>query len=405
MFAVQYLEDGPHVASLAPEQVRGRLRAAFERLPLSAVLLGWNLPERLLTACREETARHGAQLYRWHPLLSGDGTFTPRPEWRTVGLDGRPVAGFRDMSEFTFVCPNRPAVQEAALAHLQQLIRRGKYDGFFLDRIRYPSPAADPAHLLACFCDDCRRVAAEEGLDLDRAREHLVALWSTRRGVQASLQVLLDPAAPANLMPELMALRAVLDFRARSVTRFVRAATELVGGAGLAVGLDCFSPALATMVGQDLGALDACGDWIKVMSYGHVFGPAGLPFELLAFANWLTGAGGRGDGEALAWLSAATRLRLPSTGRALRERGLSSEALGGEIIRAHRVGVRRVLAGVELVEIEGVCELEATQIDADLRAFCAAGADGLALSWDLWQMPLERLELVRAAVAPGVFGT
>ena len=32
---------------------------------------------------------------------------------------------------------------------------------------------------------------------------------------------------------------------------------------------------------------------------------------------------------------------------------------------------------------------------ADLDAFRAAGADGLALSWDLWHIPIERLELVR----------
>ena len=39
--------------------------------------------------------------------------------------------------------------------------------------------------------------------------------------------------------------------------------------------------------------------------------------------------------------------------------------------------------------------VELRQIEADLRALKAAGADGLSLSWDLWHMPLERLEIVR----------
>ncbi len=59
-------------------------------------------------------------------------------------------------------------------------------------------------------------------------------------------------------------------------------------------------------------------------------------------------------------------------------------------------GRSRLLAGIELVEIPGISELEPAQIEADLRAIQAAGADGLSLSWDLWQMPLERLELVRS---------
>lgn len=43
-----------------------------------------------------------------------------------------------------------------------------------------------------------------------------------------------------------------------------------------------------------------------------------------------------------------------------------------------------------------VTELNAAQIEADLRAVKAAGADGLSLSWDLWHMPPEWLELVRS---------
>jgi hypothetical protein len=333
-------------------------------------------------------------------LLTGDGTFMPRPEWWTIGLDGRSVPGFRHMPEFTFVCPNRPAVQDAVLAHVQQIVcRRGdgsdRYDGFFLDRIRYPSPAGDPVRLLACFCEDCRRAAAQEGLDLEDVRQRIRTLLSSGQHIGSVVRVLLDPAASADLSPDLVALRAFLDFRSRSVTRFVRSVADLVRAEGLQVGLDCFSPSLAGMVGQDLGALDACGDWIKVMSYGHALGPAGMPFELLDLARWMTGTGAVAEGEALAWLSTATRICLPVAGDALREQGVPSDALGDEIRRAYRTGVRSVLAGVELVEIEGVCMLDNAQILSDLRAFRIAGAGGLVLSWDLWHMSLDRLDLVK----------
>ena len=296
-FAVQYLEDGPGVAEIDPRDARARLRAAFARLPISHVLLGWNLPSAVVEACRQETARAGARLFRWHPLLTGDSTFVPLPEWQTVGLDGEPVPGFRGLPEFTFVCPNRPAVREAVGHHLHDVVRRGGYNGVFLDRVRYPSPAADPARLLACFCDDCRRVAASEGLDLEAVRQRIRALLAQPERAPGFIQALLGAPSPNSPDPDLAPLRAFLDFRARSVTRFVEAVAGQVRAEGLAVGLDCFSPALAHMVGQDLGALAGCCDWIKVMIYGHAFGPAGLPFELMDLVDWLIATGGgRRDG-------------------------------------------------------------------------------------------------------------
>jgi hypothetical protein len=394
--AVQYLEDGPGVAAIDPEEARNKLRSAFERLPLSYVLIGWNLPQPLQAVCREETIQRGAQLFRWHPLLTGERTLVPRSEWRTIGLQGEPVPGFQGMPEFTFVCPNRADVREAVLNHLSQAVRRGGYDGVFLDRIRFPSPAADPARWLACFCVDCQRAAAASGLDLEQARLSIGRLVATPERLAAVIRALLGAGSPESIDPELALLGAFLDFRARSVLGLVEAAADLVHGEGLAVGLDCFAPALARMVGQDLGTLEGCAEWTKVMTYGHTLGPAGLPFELLQLADWLVDRRGLGESQALEWLSQATGLPLPRSRGALRARGLAPAALEIEIRRTRAAGIRNLLAGIELVEIEAVAQLNREQIERDLRAFQAAGADGLVLSWDLWHMPLERLELVGA---------
>lgn len=394
-FAVQYLEGGPGVAAIAPEDVRARLRAACEVLPISLVLLGWNLPPALVRACREEASRAGAQLYLWHPLLTGHSTCMPRARWRAIGLDGTPVPGFRGLPECTFVCPNRPAVHQAALQHLHDAVRSGSYDGVFLDRIRYASPAANPSRLLACFCDDCRQAAGDEGLDLEAARGLIRDLTTAPDRAPWVARMLLEPQAPVTDDAALGALWEFLCFRVRGITRFVSAATEMIHSEGLAVGLDCFSPALTHMVGQDLGRLDPLCDWIKIMTYGHALGPAGLPFELLDLSGWLVGQRSVSEAEALEWMSLATRLPLPPTQATLRGRGIAPEALGIESRRARAAGVSTLLAGMELVEIEGICALARPQIIADLRAFRTAGVDGLVLSWDLWHIPLERLELVR----------
>ena len=398
-FSVQYLEGGSASAAIAPEDVRARLRAACEVLPISLVLLGWNLPRSLVEACREEADRAGAQLYLWHPLLTGDGALVPRAEWRAIGLDGGIVPGFGGAEEFTFVCPNRTAAREAVLQHLQYVVQGGCYDGMFLDRIRYPSPAADPSALLACFCDDCRRTALDEGLDLDAAQELIRELTTGPDGAPWVARMLLDARAPPIDNAAHAALREFLRFRARSITRFVAVAAELIHSQGLELGLDCFSPTLTHMVGQDLQGLDPLCDWIKIMTYGHALGPAALPFELSDLFDWLIGHGSVGEAEALEWMSLATGLPLPPTRATLRQRGLSPEALGIEAARARVSGVSTLLAGVELVDIEGICDLDRSQITADLHALCRADVDGLVLSWDLWHIPPERLEFVRAVWA------
>ncbi len=394
-FAVQYLENTPQVESIAPNDARAKLRAAFEYLPISWVILGWNLPEPLVKVCKEETVRAGAQFFLWHPLLTGDGIFVPKPEWQTIGWQDEPVPGFRDMPEFTFVCPNKPAVQEAVRHHLRQVIQNGTYDGVFLDRMRFPSPATNPMRWLACFCDDCQRTAAEEGLDLAAVRRRIKQLLATPQRLFLFVQALLGTDS-ASSDPNIALLNAFLDFRARCISKFIQSTADLIHAEGLAVSLDCFSPALTRMVGQDLGVLDACGEWTKVMTYAHTFGPAGLPFELLELANWLIEKQQISEPQALTWLSQASRLPLPPSCTELRRHGLSSAALQIEMEQARTAGVSNLLAGVELVEIEGIAHHERSQIETDLHTLRKTDIDGLVLSWDLWHIPLERLQFVGA---------
>jgi hypothetical protein len=174
------------------------------------------------------------------------------------------------------------------------------------------------------------------------------ALTSTLEGTLSFVRILLDPSAPTSENPNLALLRRFLDFRAASITRLVRAAADTARGMGLGVGLDCFSPSLASTVGQDLGALDRTCDWIKVMTYGHTLAPAGLPFELLNLADWLVRHKAIERSEVLGWLSGASGLPLRATPEALREDGLTPEALASEVRRGRLAGVRTLLAGIEL---------------------------------------------------------
>ncbi|MBN2392308.1 MAG: hypothetical protein JXR84_16385 [Anaerolineae bacterium] len=393
-YTVQYLEPNPETVALAPQVVGDRLQATFERLPISHVLLGWDLPAPLVQVCREVTEQAGAKLFLWHPLLTANDAAAD-PDWFTRGPGGEPVPGFQNMPEFTFLCPNNPAVRGMILQRLKRSLAGGLYDGVFLDRIRYPSPAVDPGRRLACFCEHCHRAAAASGLDLTAVQHALARLLASPQRIEVFIRGLLS--SQENVDTDDALLNVFLDFRAASVQNIVREAAEIAYAMGLEVGLDCFTPALTRMVGQDLAQLNPCSDWIKVMTYLHTIGPAGLPFELLDLAQWLIEKKSVPEDQALTWLATATQLPLPATREALREQGLPSAALAIEVNRARAAGVHPLWMGIELVEIPGVSHLDPTRLEHDLATLRTTDVDGLVLSWDLWHIPLERLEQVKAS--------
>ena len=396
ILTLQYLEDAPELDQLDEHRVVEKLRRAGDILPITHLLIGWHLrPPRLLEACRREAERSGMRFIRWHPLLTGDGSFQPCLPWQVINLHGEPVPGFRKLPEFTFVCPNHPAVQEGIQQRIAALLQEGVYQGFFLDRIRFPSPAAGPLENLGCFCTYCRQKAAAFDLDLPHLQHSLLQMTAQPGGRRLLVEALLEGQPFFNGHPDLEELQRFLDFRRRSVTAFIAALSPQLRAAGMEIGLDYFSPCLTGMVGQDLAAVSSSADWIKLMSYAHTLGPAGLPFEFLGLYTELTRGAGLDETEALACLSRAARLPLPATRQGLEQQGLSPQALENELRRGVAACATPVLAGFELVEIAGVACLNPAQISADLAAIRRSGAAGLSISWDLRHIPLERLEHVR----------
>ena len=379
-FAVQYLEG--LYPNLSPATVRQHLRSAFERLPISLVLLGWELPRRLEEVVAAETMRHHATLFRWQPLLTGDAHTELPPEWATFGPGGNPIPGLEGKPEFTFICPNRSPVADFLSERVENIAASGLFQGIFLDRIRFPSPSFDPPRDLACFCKQCSRLAEDSGLDLESVSHHIQGLPP-----EAIVASLLGKAAEIGTP-----LESFLNFRAASITRTIRMVAKQAQSLNLQIGLDCFSPSLTRMVGQDLSNLNGYADWIKIMTYPRVFGPAGIPFELSRLAIWLARFG-RSDDQAWRLISEASGLPVPASISELYHTGLGSEIINMEIQRGYEQGVTTLLAGIPMVNIEKIHESTVGQIEADLEA--SRNADGLVISWDLWLTPLKYLDKIR----------
>jgi hypothetical protein len=384
IFAVQYLGSRPKEAT--PEDVLVRLREACRQLPISLVLLDWEVSPPIEEAVAQESASTGVELYRWQTWLTGDSHAELPPEWAVVGLDGNPVAGFDDDIDFTFICPNHSGVEDFLAERLESIAARGLYSGIFLDRIRFPSPAQDLPKNLGCFCKDCARIAADMGFDLESARQYILSLLDQPQTALELVQRLLDGS---NRPPD--PLTRFLDFREHSLTRVIRQAQQAAALLGLKVGLDCFSPSLARMVGQNIPDLSRSSDWIKIMTYPRVWGPAGISFELLSLVDWLLELGLK-ENEIFQALRVSSRLPVPSTRAELVAAGLPSSAIRVEIDRGRPGSTGSLLAGIALVDVKTIHESTEAQIESDIRESLAA--DGLVLSWDLWQIPPRRLETI-----------
>lgn len=392
ILAVQYLEPSQEVLHLSTRGVVDRLRRAADRLPITHLLIGWRLPKPIVEACRSQAERLGIRFLRWHPLLAGSAALRQAPaDWRVIGPSGKRVPASRNLSSFRFVCPNHPGVQEALLKEIETLAAEGVYQGFFLDRMRFPSPARDPFRYLACFCDHCRAKASAAGLDLEEVRRTLAGRLARADTTGAlALELLGQPPTPGGPV-----LGNFLDFRCRSITDLVSAVVAKLRGAALEVGLDCFSPSLACMVGQDTALLSPHAGWIKIMTYAHALGPAGLPFELGHVYDFLRVTTDWEDAQILRRMSEGLQTTLPKTRQAFDRDGLPPLALRHEVEMGVGQSAVPVLAGLELVDIPGVADLNDMQIKADLKSIKAACPGGLGLSWDLLHIPLRRLDLVR----------
>jgi hypothetical protein len=380
ILAVQYLESPYPDATIT--EVRRRLRCAFEHLPISLVLLGWELPIHIEEAVAEEAALHSAKLLRWQPLLTGDAHIDLPPEWSTIGPNSNSIPGHRGLPEFSFICPNRSAVADFISERVESVAASGLFQGLFLDRIRYPSPSSDPHRYLACFCEYCTRLAADFGLDLESIRHNINSL-----PVEILVRNLFGKPAEIGSPFE-----HFQNFRKASITRSVQMVSKLARGNNLSIGLDCFSPALTSLVGQDLSSLDKVVDWIKIMVYPRVFGPAGLPFELLSLVKWLTNSG-LAENEAMQLLAEASGLLLPVNGNDLFRHGLESAVITQEIQRGKELGITVLLAGLAMVNMGKIHTSSPEQIQTDLVA--CGNADGLVISWDLWSTPLSYLDKIR----------
>src|SRR5690606_25988695 len=84
-------------------------------------------------------------------------------------------------------CPSQPEVQERHLEKVTELARIPGIKGVFVDGARFASPASGIDACFTCFCDRCRTRAEGFGLDFERMRRDVAALYDGLHQAQGEL--------------------------------------------------------------------------------------------------------------------------------------------------------------------------------------------------------------------------
>lgn len=380
--------------ALGKDRVLHVLQQALDVAPLDILVIGWEeIPDLYQTLTAKET-RCTDEAYLWYPLLSDYPGL--KPDHLVLNYKGVASQGWGDFAAggeisetFRFACPNNPDVQETTLSHLERLLTTYDFDGVFLDKFRFPSPANGLEEMLSCFCKYCHRAASKQGLDLTRVRE---AIENLNKPDVTHNTVLPGAQWLADLLADRPALQKFIRFRSDSITRLVAAVHALTDRLGKKLALDVFSPGLAPLVGQDYSSLARYGVWVKPMIYRFAKGPAGLRLELPALAVALGQFLGYDSGEVLSWIQRRASGLADTDFKRIDSKGAPLSLIAGEARRAvELMSPTPVYLGLETVSMPGVIHITPDHVKEIIGVGRAAGVAGVVLSWDLIHTPIENL--------------
>ena len=383
---------------LSPPKVAAYLVKVTKEVPLDILVVGWTERPDLFRMLTAEEGRPAREIFLWYPLLSDYPGFDTShlvvnsKFARSAGWAG--YAGTGIAETFRQACPNNPLTLATSLSRLEEIMARYPFDGVFLDKIRFPSPANGLADVFSCFCPHCTRAAAEAGLDLDEVR----AVLEGGRAGRAAMTPVGIPRG-ARWLEQLVGgeplLQRFIRFRADSIGALVDTVTQRMREMGRKVSLDVFTPMLAPLVGQDLTALARGADWIKPMIYRFGNGPANLRSELPSLLRDLGHRLGYDEVAAMNWaamqvdgIERSTLAEIETAAPLSLVRAETSRALA-------LCGGTPLYLGLESVSIPGLMEVTPRNIEEILEIGAEAGVQGYVLSWDLLHTPVTNVRPLR----------
>src|SRR6056297_1202527 len=155
------------------DQVNGfeeKMKLAKTKLHLKALMIGANLKENELHHVMDICDRLDIEKYLWFPLLADIPQGVDISSLMLEGL-GEETESFilnqqkESGEDFGFLCPVKAYDSHELYNFYERYLEKYSFEGVFLDKIRYPSPANGLANLIGCQCPSCRKLYAEHNLN------------------------------------------------------------------------------------------------------------------------------------------------------------------------------------------------------------------------------------------------
>ena len=332
----------------------------YQKAHLDCVMIGEN-PDAEIDELADYLRQRGTDVYLWLSVFSGHRGLSAlvNPQNKPVRQDYDP-----DDEKFVFGCPGNPENIRYIKQIFEKYYQRRKYDGIFLDKIRFPGFSCGTEPVFTCFCPHCRaNYPVSDRIQIGNGEN---PLGITGYG---NLKYTL---ADKNL-DDLFA------YKAEAVTASLISLIAYFREKKYKIGLDLFAPFLSYFVGQDYAALAPYADFIKPMFYRKTYAPAGLPFEIDKYANAFGGS-----------LQEIEKRRLYLY-KMLQTSAIDMSFINREIkaMRSH-IGTAKLYSGIEVNYHEKIAPVKASYIKENIRM--TENVDGFALSWDLCGTPDENLK-------------
>ena len=341
------------------------------------------------------------EIYCWFPVLAdcmGHKISLQESTESTSGTKGYGLSGKWNRIEsgeenFLFACPENKNVLDRNFDFLQSIIETYKFDGFLLDRIRYPSFANGLESVFSCFCPDCMKSYGENSSMFLSAT---IELFSFLRNSP------LSELKKINSFSELISnfsLEEFINYRFQKIEAIVDNFSSFIKYRGLKVGINLLSPSICEISGQNYSKLSLYSDWIKSMIYCFANGPAGIPLEITSFAQGLASINKTGISEeqALSFVGKLFNIETEKTKEKQLIEGVPTDFFRKEYQKASDFinGKTELIPGMELVKHPFFTPPITKKKCTEYIEIADSLDTGIIASWNIMYIPDDYLKMIK----------
>lgn len=377
---IQIFTGGYKKTTASFSRIKKVMDELYKIFHIDAVIVGWCTDKNLYQNLIKYLEAQGTQSYLWLPVFSETGLL--KKVTTLIDSKDRHIQKFtlKETENFEFYCPsnrlNLKAVKQIYEEHFQDI----KFDGVFLDKIRYPSFSNGKDSIFTCFCKECEQKMLKANIDVKVLKRVIKAIYDDYyignplmiKGYNNLSYCFYDDN-----------LEKFFLFKQSTINEAVENLYKYFSGQGLKVGLDILSPFVGYFSGQSAKELIKYCDFIKPMFYRATFAPAGMPFEIRKYEEeFLKDLKQDRLKEVLKLKNDANdRFPLDFMTRELEE-----------LVDLKNKYRYSLFPGIEVNRIPAVADIYPSYIKQTIDEIKKYDVDGVIMSWDMLSAPWENLK-------------